>query len=118
MRMLPLAVIVGTLAFGTYVSAQDKPTPKPTYTSETMLKRINGDTSTPKPTYTSEEMLKRINGGTAAALDAVNCVLPDKSERAANTTVTVDGRTFRCVEVLDSNFKRRGVAWTPVSPQP
>jgi len=51
------AVIVGALAFGNYVSAQDKPTPKPTYTFETMRMRIKG-------------------GGTGST----NCVLPDKTE--------------------------------------
>jgi hypothetical protein len=99
MRMLPVAVIVGAFAFGNYVLAQDKPTPK--------------------PTYTSEAMLKRISGGTATVLDVVNCVLPDKTERAVNTTFSeLDGRTYRCVVVLDQNFQRRGVAWTPVVPQP
>jgi hypothetical protein len=101
MRTLPVAVIVGAFAFGTCLSAQDKPTPKPTYTSEAMLKRIR-------------------DGGAATAdrADAVNCVLPDKTERPVNTAVTVAGRTYRCVEVLDENFQRRGVAWTPVAPQP
>jgi hypothetical protein len=101
MRMLPVAVIVGAFAFGNYyVSAQDRPTPKPTYTPEAMLKRI-----------------RDANAG--FILDAVNCVLQDKTERAVNTTFTeLDGRTYRCVVVVDQNFQRRGVAWTPVSPQP
>jgi hypothetical protein len=88
--MLPLAVIVGALALGTFLSAQDKPT----YTAEMMRKRIGG-------------------GGTAVT----NCVLPDKTERPVNTTVTVDGKSYRCVDVLDQNFQWIGVGWTPVSPQ-
>lgn len=95
MRMLPVVVIVGAVAFGSFVSAQDKPTPKPTYTSEMMRMRITG-------------------GGTGIT----NCVLPDKTERAVNTTVTVDGKSYRCVEMLDQNFQRIGVAWTPVQQQP
>jgi hypothetical protein len=90
MRTLPLAAIVGALMFGSYVLAQEK------------------------PVYTSEAMLRRIARDTAVILDVGSCVLPDKTERAVNTSVTVDGRTFRCVEVLDRNFRRRGVAWTPV----
>ena len=75
---------------------------------------------TTKPMYTAEAMLRRIGGSAATSdrVDAVNCVLPDKTERAVNTTFTVDGRTYRCVDVLDQNLQRRGVAWTPVSPQP
>ena len=88
MRMLPLAVIVGAFACGTDLSAQDK------------------------PLYTVEAMLRRIGAATAVA-DANNCVLPDKAERPVNTTVTFEGRTFRCVEVLDENLQRRGVAWSP-----
>ena len=100
MRMLAVAVIVSAFAFGNYVSAQDKPTPKPTYTTEVMLKRIR-------------------DASAATPLDVVNCTLPDKTERAVNTTFTeLDGRTYRCVVVLDQNFQRRGVAWTPVAPQP
>ena len=96
MRTLPLAVIVGALALGNHVTAQDPPTPKPTYTSETGRLRISG------------------GGGTSAT----RCALPDKTEREVNTTVTVDGRSYRCVQVLNRNFQWIGVAWTPVSPQP
>jgi hypothetical protein len=46
----------------------------------------------------------------------MHCVLPDKTEGAVNSTVTVTGRTYRCVEVFDENFQPRGVAWTPVAP--
>jgi hypothetical protein len=102
MRMLPVAAaIVGALAFGNYyVSAQDEPTPKPTYTSEAMLRGIRAASA-------------------ATALDVVNCTAPDTTQRAVNTTFTeLDGRMYRCVVVLDRNFQRRGVAWTPVSPQP
>jgi hypothetical protein len=83
---------------------------------------------TPKPTYTSEAMLKRIRGDSTATpdrADATNCVLPDKTEHAVTTAVTVDGRTYRCVEVLEPNVQlrglawaRRGVAWTLISPEP
>jgi hypothetical protein len=44
------------------------------------------------------------------------CVLADKTERAVNATVTLDGRTSRCVEILDENLQPRGAAWTPVTP--
>ena len=100
MRMLPVAAIVGAFAFGNYyVAAQDKPTPKPTYTPEAMLKRIRPES-------------------TATVLDGRSCVLPDETERGVNSPVTVDSRTYRCVEVLDQRFQPLGVAWTPVSPQP
>ena len=100
MRMLALAVIVGAFGLGNYVSAQDKPAP------------------TPKSVYTSEAMLRRISGSAPFVLDVNNCVLPDKTERAVNATVTVGDRAYRCVEVLDHNFQRRGVAWIVATPQP
>jgi hypothetical protein len=47
----------------------------------------------------------------------LKCGLPDKTERTVNTTVTLDGRTYRCVEVSDQiPGPRTGVAWTPVVP--
>ena len=114
MKMLPVAVIVSAFTFGNYVLAQDKPTPKPTYTSEAMLKRISeGSETRPKPPYTSDAMLRRISDGST-----MTCVLPDKTTRVVNTTVTVDGKTYRCVEVLDNNLRPNGVAWTLVLPQP
>jgi hypothetical protein len=91
MRILTVVVIVGAVALGSYVSAQDTPTaPKPVYTATVMRARISGD------------------------LRDRCVVLPDKTERLVNTTVTVDGKSYRCVEVLDWNFQRVGVAWTPV----
>lgn len=71
-----------------------------------------------KPSYTSEAMLRRIRGGSAATTErpAAMCVLADKTERAVNATVTLDGRTSRCVEVLDENLQPRGAAWTPLAP--
>ncbi len=109
MRILRLAVIVGACAVGTSVSAQDNPAPTPSA----------------KPTYTAEAMRNRVRRAVPTTpvlpptvLDALNCVLPDKTERAVNTIVTVNGRSYRCVEVLDQNFNRRGVAWPPVDPLP
>lgn len=93
MKMLPLAVIVSALAFGAYVSAQDK------------------------PVYTAEAMRKRIQG-TATVSEVQRCVLPDNTQRAVNTSVTVDGKSYRCVVMLDQNFLPLGVAWTPVDRQP
>jgi hypothetical protein len=71
-----------------------------------------------KPMYTSEAMVRRIRGGSAAttARAGAMCVLADKTERAVNATVTLDGRTSRCVEILDENLQPRGAAWTPVTP--
>jgi len=102
-----VAAIVGAFAFGHYALAQDKPTPTPT----------------PKPApmvYRTGDMLSSARPATATTpLDVVNCTAPDITERAVNTTFTeLDGRMYRCVVVLDRNFQRRGVAWTPVSPQP
>ena len=97
MKMLSLVVIVGAVAFGGYVSAQDQPEPS-------------------KPVYTSEAMLRRI---ALAGLNPARCVLPDSTtELSVNSAVTVEGKTYRCVEVLNNNFQRIGVAWTPVSSQP
>lgn len=95
MRMLALAVIVGALAFGDYVSAQDKPV-------------VVG-----KPRYTAEAMRQRISGTPTAP-----CRLADKTEHPISTTVAFAGRTYRCVTVLDENFNPVGAAWTAVDPQP
>lgn len=98
MRILPLAVIAGAFALGPCVSAQDNHTPKPPYTFETMLERIRGD-----------------NGATDGA-NARNCVVRDNTQLVPlNGTLTVRGRTYRCVEVLDQKLQPRGVAWTPGS---
>jgi hypothetical protein len=72
------------------------------------------------PLYTSEAMLRRDRDAatTTDRADAVQCVLPDRTERAVSATVTVDGRTYRCVELLDENFEPRGAAWTPVASRP
>jgi hypothetical protein len=93
MRMLSALVIVGAVAVGGYTSAQDNP-------------------ASPKPPYTNPAMV-RIFGHTP-----VSCVLPDKTDRPVDSVVAVDGRTYRCVEVLSPEFFPLGVAWTPVSPQP
>jgi len=108
MRMLPVAAIVGAVAFGNYyLSAQGAPTPTPTPTPKIYVRP-------------EAERLRQLRGADAATpLDVVNCTAPDTTERAVNTTFTeLDGRMYRCVVVLDRNFQRRGVAWTPVSPQP
>jgi hypothetical protein len=57
-------------------------------------------------------MLKRIAG------HDVVCALADKTERLMNQTVTVDGTTYRCAQVLDENLRPIGVAWTRVLPEP
>jgi hypothetical protein len=80
-----------------------------------------------RPRYTSEAMLKRIGSAArdvaaARGLDArlrfdePTCFLPDKTEHLVETTVTVEGRTYRCVDILDRQLQSSGVAWTPVSP--
>ena len=141
MSMLPVAVIVGAFAFGNHVSAQDTATPMNcalpdkteravnttvavdgrTYRCVDVLDEIfrrRGVAWTTKPTYTSEAMLRRIRGSAdTTGADTMNCAGP-VTEHPVNTTVTVEGRTYRCIAVLDQNFQRRGVAWTPVSPQP
>ena len=95
MRMLPLAVIVGALAFGNYSSAQDKPVVvgKPRYTTEAMRQRMSAE-----PTAT--------------------CRLADKTAHLISTTVAFAGKTYRCVTVLNENFNPVGAAWTAVDPQP
>ena len=95
MRMLPLAVIVGALAGGSYVSAQDKPV-------------VVG-----KPRYTAEVMRQRMN-----AAPAVTCRLAAKTEHLPDTVVAFAGKTYRCVTVLDEHFIPVGAAWTAVAPQP
>jgi hypothetical protein len=91
--MLPVVVIVGAVALGSYVSAQDKPVVvgKPRYTADAMRKRVSGDTS-------------------------VTCRLADKTEHLVSTTVALSGKTYRCVTVLNENFNPVGAAWTPVQP--
>ena len=92
MKMLSLAVIVSAVAFGNYLSAQDK------------------------PRYTAEAMRERVRRPTVPEIQ--RCVLPDNTQRAVNTSVTFDGKSYRCVVMLDQNFLPLGVAWTPVDPQP
>jgi hypothetical protein len=91
MRMLPVVVLVGGIALGSYVSAQDKPVvvSKPQYTTDVMRKRISGDAP-------------------------VTCRLADKTEHLVTTAVAVGGKTYRCVTVLNENFSLVGAAWTPV----
>lgn len=93
MRMLPVVVIVGAVALGSYVSAQDKPVVvgKPRYTTDAMRRRVSGDT-------------------------AVTCRLADKTEHLVSTTVAVGGKTYRCVTVLNESFDPVGAAWTPAQP--
>ena len=95
MKMLPGVVLVGAVALGSYVSAQDKPVvvSKPRYTTDVMRKRISGET-------------------------AVTCRLADKTEHLVTTAVAVGGKTYRCVTVLDEHFNPVGAAWTPVLEQP
>ena len=90
MRMLPV-VIVGALAVGSHVSAQDKPVVvgKPRYAAEAMRERISGETT-------------------------VTCRLADKTEHLVRTTVALAGKTYRCVTVLNENFSPVGAAWTAV----
>jgi hypothetical protein len=147
MRMLPVAVIVGAVALGNYASAQDTQTPKPPSTCM-LPDKTEHALDTPvtvdgrryfclevldlnfqprvawaaKPPYTSEAMLRRdvsaINAAATDRADVLKCLLPDKTERAVNTPVTVDGRTYYCVEALEEDLQQRGVAWRLVSPRP
>ena len=91
MRRLPVVVLVGAVAFGSYVSAQDKPV-------------VVG-----KPRYTAEAMRQRISGETP-----VTCPLADKTQHPVSTTVAFAGKTYRCVMVLNENFNPVGAAWTRV----
>lgn len=145
MKTLPLIVVVVACVWGSSVSAQDKPGSVPvrcglsdgtersleatvanggrTYRCvETLDDKFQRSgvawtqiSPQPKPFYTSEAMLRRIGGGNAATSrgDVARCDLS-----TMNTNVSVDGRTYRCVEMLDGNFQPRGLVWTPVSPQP
>jgi hypothetical protein len=92
-KLLVLATICA-MPFATYVFAQDKP-------------------ASSKPRYSATEMRKLKS-------DAISrsCFLADKTEHLVNTTVTVAGKTYRCVTVLDENLNRIGEAWTPVSTEP
>lgn len=87
-KLLVVAIICG-VASASYVFAQDEP-------------------AVPKPQYTRLEALKRIRPDIQ-----ISCVLSDKTEHLVSTTVTVAGRTYRCVTVLDENLNRVGAAWTP-----
>ena len=93
MRMLPVVVLVGAVALGSHVSAQNKPVvvSKPQYTTDVMRKRISGDAP-------------------------VTCRVADKTEFLVTTAVALGGKTYRCVTVLDENFNPVGAAWTPVEP--
>ncbi len=91
MRVLPVVVLVGAVALGSYASAQDRPV------------------VVSKPRYTSDVMRKQISGETPAV-----CRLADKTEHLVATTLVVGGKTYRCVTVLDGNFNPVGAAWTPV----
>lgn len=95
MKRLPVVLILCAWPLGNYIGAQDAP-------------------AAPKPPYTSVEMRKRISGDIP-----VTCLLAaDKTEHLVNRTVTVAGKTYRCVSVLDEHLTRVGAAWTPVSPEP
>lgn len=95
MRILPVVVLIGAVAFENYLFAQDKPVvvskPMPRYTADAMRKKISGETS---PT----------------------CRLADRTEHLLTTEVALGGKTYRCVTVLDENLKPAGAAWTPVLP--
>ena len=95
MRMLPVVVLVGAVALGSYASAQDKPV------------------VVSQPRYTADAMRKRISSETPAT-----CRLADKTEHLVTTAVAVAGKTYRCVTVLDENLKSAGAAWTPVQQEP
>ena len=95
MKMMAVVVLVGAVALGSYVSAQDKPV------------------VVSKPRYTTDVMRKRISGKAPET-----CRLADKTEHLVTTAVAVGGRTYRCVTVLDENFNALGAAWTPVLEQP
>ena len=93
MKKLPLVVSICAVVLGSYLFAQDKPV------------------VVSKPQYTAEAMRKRIAGETAAT-----CRLADKTEHLVTTEVSLGGRTYRCVTVLDENLIPAGAAWTPVLP--
>ena len=86
-----IAAFVGVMTVVGSVSAQDEP-------------------AWPKPLYTSEAMLKRI-GSSDPALRPLSCAFRDDTQRAVNTTVTVDGKTYRCVQVFNSNLQPTGFGW-------
>lgn len=94
MRMLALALIAVACCAEGGVAAQDKPDPRPVYTSEAMLQRIRQNST--------------------AGRAALRCVLPDKTEHAVDATVTVRGRMYECVETFDQNLQPSGAVWTPV----
>lgn len=91
MRVLPMVVLAGAVAWGSDASAQDKPVVVST------------------PRYTTDVMRKRISGEPPLV-----CRLADKTEHLVTTTVAVGGKTYRCVSLLDENFSPVGAAWTPV----
>ena len=95
MKKLPVVVLIGAVAFGNYLFAQDKPVvvskPIARYTADAMRKKISGETSAP-------------------------CRLADKTEHLLTTEVALGGKTYRCVAVLNENLIPAGAAWTPVLP--
>jgi hypothetical protein len=90
MKMLAVVVLIGAVALGGYALAQDKPV------------------VVTKPQYTTDVMRKRISGNAPVA-----CRTADNAEFLVTTAVAVGGRTYRCVTVLDENFRPVGAAWTP-----
>lgn len=93
MRMLPAAAIVGAIALGSYVSAQDTPSAKPVYTPEAMLARIKQKQGAP-----------------------LTCGFPDKTRHPVNTTARFQGKAYRCVPMLNDELEWIGVAWTQEMP--
>ena len=72
---------------------------------------VSGQAGAPKPPATFEDMLKQIGG--ASGDGGTGCVHRQTTTgHALNTSLTVDGRTFTCVAVLDHTLATRGMAWT------
>jgi hypothetical protein len=89
MKMLSVTVLLGAIALGTYVSAQDTPV------------------VTSRPRYTAADMRKQVSGEFPRT-----CSLPDKTTHLVTTVVTFAGKMYRCVEVFDENLRVSGAAWT------
>jgi hypothetical protein len=113
MMKLVLPVLVGVFTVIGNVSAQnttpqDQKTLTASEQAEEQLRQLAEETG---GIFIRAERLLSAGRGVAGLSE---CALPDGSTRRVNTTVTIRGWTYQCVEVLDSNLRRSGVGWTRV----
>jgi len=95
MKTLSVLAFAGAVALGSYASAQDTPVvvKKPVYRTMIERARIGDEFRSDRP---------------------ATCLVADRTGHFVTTEVAFGGRTYRCVTVVDENFRPAGAAWTPV----